>query len=258
MNRDIRKITQDDIYNFLYVGISRYSAAYKCKIFEIMKYVFSFACKRKMLNYNIFSDIAKPRLVRGRRNVWSEEEIKRYLPVLKEFKYYDIVLLTLETGLRRGEVVALTWDCVNFDRRTITIDKSYVSSKGYTGFSTPKTSVGIRDVALLDNSLDLLKKRYKKRTSKYVFPSSSNANLPAHPHTVSTHFSQFCSKNNIRHIRFHDLRHTHATLLLNRDVNYKVISKRLGHTNISFTLQTYTHVLQDYEIQLFRKLSSIF
>lgn len=107
---------------------------------------------------------------------------------------------------------------------------------------------------MLKQSIDLLKKRYKNRTSKYIFPNPRNNSIPIHPTTLTLCFKKFLEDNYIKHIRFHDLRHIHATLLLNKNINYKMLSKRLGHTNVAFTLQTYTHILPDSEIQLFKNI----
>ena len=102
-------------------------------------------------------DVPMPRIIPSTRKIWSESDIQKYLPILKKFKYYDIVYLTLETGLRRCEVIALTWDCVDLKRGTITIDKSYVAVKGHTFFSTPKTVSGVRTIALLRGSSEVFR-----------------------------------------------------------------------------------------------------
>lgn len=257
-NKNIKTIKTNEIYKFLNNHTKLYSNGYKRKIIEIFKYVFSYAKKNKMINNNIFDDIPFPKFVPTIKNIWSESDIRKYLPILKNFKYFDIVYLALETGLRRGEIVGLTWDCINFERDTLTVNKSFISVNGFSGFSEPKTQSGIREIVLLNESIKLLKKRYKNRTSKYVFPNPRNNNIPANPHTVSSHFKRFLINHNIKPIRFHDLRHIHATLLLNKDINYKILSKRLGHSNISFTLQTYTHVIPDYELKLFKNLPNLF
>lgn len=214
--------------------------------------------KNNFISKNIFDNIPMLPQKSTIKNIWNESDLKKYLPVLKNFKYFDVVYLALETGLRRGELLALTWDCINFDRKTLCVTKSYVISGNFIGFSDPKTKSGFREIALLEGSVDLLKKRYKNRTSKYVFPNPENSNIPIKPNTLSLSFSKFLSDNNLKHIRFHDLRHIHATLLLNKNVNYKLLSKRLGHTNVAFTLQTYTHILPDSEIKIFQNLSSLF
>ena len=257
-DKDIRKIKVNDIHEFINSRINLYHGIFKRRIIEFLKYIFSYAQKNKFINNNIFDEIKLPPINRTNRNIWSEVEIQEYLPILRNFKYFDIVLLTLETGMRRGEVIGLTWDCVDFNKGIITVNKSYTIHSGFIGMHTPKTNSGTREIVLLNESFKILKKRYKNRTSKYVFPSDKNNNIPVNPMCVSNYFRNFLNKHNIKPIRFHDLRHTHATLLLNKNINYKILSKRLGHSNISFTLQTYTHIVPEHEIQLFKTLSKIF
>ena len=257
-NKNIKNIKPQDIQNFIEYEIKMYSSSYKRKILEIFRCVFKFAKSNKFISNNIFDDISLPPLKRKIINLWTEEDIKKYLPILKKFKYYDLVYFVIETGLRRGEVAALTWDCVDFDRNIITINKSYVYTSGRSEISEPKTNAGIRQIVLLNESAKLLKKLYKSKNSKYVFPNHSNVNLPINTHTISSCFHKFLVKHNMKLIRFHDLRHLHATLLLNKNVNYKILSKRLGHSNVSFTLQTYTHVVLDTEIKLFKDISRLF
>ena len=254
----MNKITSTDILNFISEKTAICKSNYKRYLIFHLKSIFAFAEKNNFISKNIFDNIPMIPQKSTIKNIWNEADLKKYLPILKNFKYFDIVYLALETGLRRGELLALTWDCINFDRKTLCVTKSYVSSGDFIGFSDPKTKSGFREIALLEGSVNLLKKRYKNRTSKYVFPNPENSTIPIKPNTLSLSFCKFLNDNNLKHIRFHDLRHIHATLLLNKNVNYKMLSKRLGHTNVAFTLQTYTHILPDSEIKIFQNLSSLF
>lgn len=257
-NKNIKTINSNDIYNFFNTHTNLYLNSSKRKYMEVLKFVFNYAKRNKLIYNNIFDDIILPKITISTKNIWDKKDIKKYLPTLKNFKYFDVILLVLETGLRLGEVAGLTWDCVNFNKNIIVINKSYISVKGFSGFSTPKTKSGTREIVLLNNSINMLKKRFKQNRSKYVFPNHKNNNIPINPHTLSSHFKRFLINNGIKPINFHALRHIHATLLLNRDINYKILSKRLGHANVSFTLQTYTHVTPDYEVQLFKKINTLF
>ena len=257
-NKDITKIKSNDIYDFINTKINLRKNIYKRKIVEFLKYVFTYAKKTNLVSNNIFDDIQLPKIVTVNKNIWSEHEINNYLPLLKKFKYYDIVYLVLETGLRRGEVCALTWDCVDFFKNVLTVEKSYVINGTFSDITFPKTNSSIRQIVLLDESIKILKKLYKNKTSEYIFPNPNNLNKPINPQVLSANFKRFLIKNNIKMIKFHDLRHIHATLLLNKNVNYKILSKRLGHSSVAFTLQTYTHVIPDHEFQLFKNLSRIF
>src|SRR5699024_6719790 len=115
-------IKVNDIHEFINSRINLYHGIFKRRIIEFLKYIFSYAQKNKFINNNIFDEIKLPPINRTNRNIWSEVEIQEYLPILRNFKYFDIVLLTLETGMRRGEVIGLTWDCVDFNKGIITVN----------------------------------------------------------------------------------------------------------------------------------------
>lgn len=256
-NKYINTIKCENIFEYIHFT-THLSNNYRRKLIGFIKTIFKFAKKNKLIINNIFDDIPLPTIKNTIIDIWSESEIRNYMPKLKYFKYFDIVYLALETGLRIGELLGLTWDCIDFNRNTLTVKKIYVPLNGNPNFSDPKTNAGIRKIVLLQKSLDLLKHKFKNKTSQYIFQHPFKPNIPANPHTVSTHFKRFLIKNNIKPIRFHDLRHIHATLLLNKNINYKILSKRLGHSSVYFTLQTYTHVIPEHEIQLFKNISSLF
>ncbi len=254
-NKDIRKITVYDIDEFIRHVLTVSHGFFKRLIVSFMKTIFIYAKNNKYIKNNIFDNIKLPPMHKNYKTLWNKADLELYLQKLKEFKYYDIVILVLETGLRRGEVSALTWDCVDLNRGVIMINKSYINNGYLTVMHTPKTNSGIRSIALLNNSIEILRKRYKTKCSKYVFPDDKDKNLPIDPVKLYTSFSAFLKKHDMKYIRFHDLRHLHATLLLNNNVNYKILAKRLGHSNVSFTLQTYTHILPDYELDLFKSIN---
>lgn len=258
LNKSIDLISTNDINNYMAISSSKINNPTFVKIIIFLKMIFKFALKNNFIKNNILSDINVPRYEKQPINIWSKEEIQSYLPILQNFRYYNLVLLALETGLRIGELVALTWDCIDLTRNVITVKKSYVCSGKTCYFSYPKTKAGIRQIVLLKKSASILKDMFKTHTSNYVFPHSCDTKCPVHPRTVSKQFIIFLKKNNLKPIRFHDLRHTHATLLLNNNIDYKILSKRLGHTDIAFTLQTYTHIVPENEIRLFKSLSKIF
>ena len=258
ISKDIKQIKTNDIYDLINSKISLKKNISRRKTVEFLKYIFTYAKKNNLVSYNVFDEIKLPKIIHTTRNIWSEQEINKYLPLLKKFKYYDMMYLVLETGLRKGEVCALTWDCVDFEQNILTVDKSYIICGDFSGITLPKTTSSVRQVVLLDKSIEILEQLYKNKISKYVFPNPNNINIPVNPNVVSANFKRFLKIHNIKKIRFHDLRHIHATLLLNRNINYKILSKRLGHSNVSFTLQTYTHVIPEHEIQLFKNLSRIF
>ena len=259
INYIISKITTKDIIEFIYDSyFMSLSYNYKKSLLFLLKSIFIYATKQDLIKKDIFNKIPTIRKNVSVRNIWGENELKKYLPKLKNFRYFDVVYLALETGMRRGELLALTWDCIDFEKGSIFINKSYATSKNFTGFNQPKTISGIREIILLKRSLEILKSRYKNHHSNYVFPNKKNPNKPLSPTLLTKSFKNFLYKNNIRPIHFHDLRHIHATFLLKYNIDYKILSKRLGHTNIAFTLQTYTHVIPENEAKLLKNLPQLY
>ena len=182
-----------------------------------------------------------------------------YLKVINLIKNEDIekriiINLALKAGLRKSEVFGLTWQDVDFKNETISINKTrqYLKEKGLFVKETKNVS-SIRNITIGKTLIKLLKD-YKTQ----IKPSKTdfiiiNENF----YGISEWFKRWQNKNNISVIRFHDLRHTHATLLLSLGVDIKTISQRLGHSSIVTTLNIYTHVLQSLDKSASTKLDKL-
>jgi integrase len=163
------------------------------------------------------------------------------------------VLLAVTTGLRRGEILALRWQDVDFQNGTFAVRQSLEQTRGGLSFKQPKTVKGRRVVALPSLTLDALKQhKVKQATTKLALGATYEDNdlvcaredgTPWPPDAFSTAFVGLVRRAGIPAIRFHDLRHTHATQLLRQGVHPKVVSERLGHSTVGITLDVYSHVL---------------
>lgn len=251
---DIKKINQQNIINFIIKCKSITQKSFTRLMITRLKIIFSFASKHKYIDKDIFININLPPIHRITKKIWSNKDLDNYLPLLTNFKYYDIIILLLETGLRRSELCGLTWDCVDLDRGIITINKSCVNIGKKCIINPPKTRSSIRSIILLQHSINIFKTLSVNKKSEYVFYDPKNYSKPLNPAKVCQAFKAFIKKNKMKYISLHDLRHIHATLLLNNNIDYKMLSKRLGHSNVAFTLQTYTHILPDHEIDKFKNM----
>ncbi|MEV2908615.1 site-specific integrase [Paenibacillus larvae] len=174
-----------------------------------------------------------------------------------------MITLALTTGMRRGELLGLEWKHVDWDNGILDVQQSVTdSSKGKVMVKDPKTKNSKRKVALPTSVLNEFKDYYTYRMrekenlgdawvgcvdidgKKRDFVFSRPDGMAYHYERSYTWFRQFIQKHGLRYIRFHDLRHTSATLLINQGVHAKVISERLGHGNITTTMNIYGHVLQ--------------
>ena len=161
--------------------------------------------------------------------------------------------LELSTGLRKGELVPLLWSDVDTKNMTISISKQAYRTKGALTVQPPKTDNSIRKIALSEETMELLKQEHSKHPDNpYLFPSPVTGGI-YHPDSVVKLHQKILKDAGLEHIRFHDLRHTFATHALTSGVDAKTLSGILGHTNASFTLDTYTHVTTDMQ----RKASGV-
>ena len=156
--------------------------------------------------------------------------------------------LSAMTGMRRGEVIALRWSDIDLDARRLSVRRS-ATCTGYEVHITPtKTPTSRRTIDLDQRTVAVLEQwrvvqaaELRDHASAHVFTNSDGRML--HPHLLSQTFERLQAKARLPRIRLHDLRHTHATLLLKEAVPPKVVSERLGHANVAFTMAVYQHVL---------------
>ena len=175
---------------------------------------------------------------------------------LREVGRRFIVLLALKTGMRRSELFGLTREDLSIDNATFEVNKSrhYLAGKGkFTKY--PKNDSSIRTKSLPKSILSLLKLYYElldrlEYKNVYIFDYLSIDG-------ICSWFDKWQNKNNIKNIRFHDLRHTHATILLYLGVDVKTISERLGHADIQTTLNVYADVLKELDEQSAEKIDNL-
>ena len=182
----------------------------------------------------------------------------RLLETAQETPYYPLFYTALYTGMRRGELLALQWDEVDLDMATLSVTRSvYRRSGGEFVISQPKTPKSRRMIAL-PPSLALVLMEHRARRENQVallgiplthLAFSHHDGSPLDPSTVSHTFGKVIKMAGLPPIRFHDLRHTHAPLMLKQGVHPKIVSERLGHSTVAMTLDTYSHVVPGLQEQ---------
>ncbi|OQP07596.1 site-specific integrase [Geobacillus sp. 46C-IIa] len=180
-------------------------------------------------------------------------EIKRDMKPRYISRY--IILFAIATGARFSEIAGLTWDCVDFKNKTVTINKTW-DFKDKNDFSDTKTFDSKRTITIDDETLNMLKELRKhqnelamktglRNTKNLVFVNTKMEVVTNN--AVNKTLRALCKKVGIKTITCHGLRHTHASMLLYKGVNVKYVSRRLGHKDIVTTLQTYSHILDEME-----------
>ena len=186
-----------------------------------------------------------------------DDEVKRFLQEIQGNRFESLYFVALFTGMRESELIGLTWDCVDFDRQTIHLYRQLKREEKKVGvyvFTKIKKKKE-RTFAPPSQVFDILKKVKRQQTEwklKYglssswknkdnlVFTYEDGSNVSTR--TVYNNFKAIVSRMGIKEVRFHDLRHTFATLALQNGVDVKTVSSILGHSTVAFTMDKYTHI----------------
>lgn len=255
---------------------------------------FNKALQVGILSRNNVKITDSPRLVKEEIRPLTEEEAGILLHTAKEGEYfywgvkqrrqaspsnqyhkamaYMVVSLALSTGMRLGEVFGLKWKDIDFEKNTVNVQRALVSSnsKGMI-FEDPKTKGSKRRILMTENVKNALK-RYQNEQEEFSnflgdkFDNKESllfTNIWGKPVDTSNFTSRYFKKMLMkaeldRAFSFHDLRHTHATLLLRQGINIKVISERLGHSTVAMTLDTYSHLMPDMQETAVKALEGMF
>ena len=188
-------------------------------------------------------------------NALSTVEVQALLSKTKVIypDFYPLLFTAIFTGMRKGEILALTWDSINWVTRKITVDKNFTHGR----VGTPKTG----KTRKVDMSLELVKilKEWRlacpKGEHNLVFPNSDGGYQDAN-NMIKRRFKPALNRAGINHLRFHDLRHTYASLLL-KGIQMKYVQHQLGHSSIKMTMDLYTHLLPEVNEQCVNLLDNI-
>ena len=211
---------------------------------------FERAVKERLIPRNPTDDCIAPKVQKVEMKTLRPEHLKFYLEAADARGVLPMFYLELVSGLRKGELVALLWDDLDIQNRTISVSKQYIKNpSGKLTLSRPKTETSVRRVSIPQEAVDLLIQEHEKHPENpYLFPSSTTGEM-YYPDSVVKLHEKILKDAGLEHIRFHDLRHTFATLALQNGVDIKTVSSMLGHYDAGFTLRTYTHATRQMQDQ---------
>ena len=210
---------------------------------------------RKGTVFRNVADIADPPAISrsGRSmNVWTADQLRTFLEAIAGHELYPLYFLAATTGMRRGEVAGLRWRNVDLDAARLTVNQQIVSVEYELIEDDLKTASSRRTIDLDEQTVAMLRRHRRQQLEErmasgqrgddgFVFAKPDAS--PVHPDLISQTFQRFMAQSDLPKIRLHDLRHTHATILLQQNVHPKVVSERLGHSSIAFTMTVYQHVM---------------
>ena len=198
-----------------------------------------------------------PQLEKREMRILPQEKIGMYLAEAERRGLLAAFYLELTTGLRRGELLALQWTDLDVESKTLSITKQVNRINGELVVSPPKTRNSVRTLALPQQAVDLLVAEHKKHPrNPYLFPSPKTGTMYDPDAFRRTH-DKILKAIGAEHIRFHDLRHTFATLSLKSGVYVKTLSGALGHYSAGFTLDTYAHVTTNAQLKAAQTMGNI-
>ena len=184
---------------------------------------------------------------------WDEDDIAHFLEAAKDTPYYALFYVALFTGMRRSELLALRWQDIDFILSQVYVSRSlHVLKGGKVVFRSPKTAKGRRTVALPPSAILTLRDHHEKQKLERVMlgiPLTDDDLVFGHfdgkpllPNTVTHAWIKLVRHTGLKPIRLHDARHTHASLMLKQGIHPKIVQERLGHSSVTITLDTYSHV----------------
>ena len=177
--------------------------------------------------------------------VLTGDEIQRLLIQAKEDGCFELLLLELTTGLRRGEILALQWDDLDFRTGTLRVERQVQRIQGKLAVSQPKTRASCRSILLPAPVLEILAQYRQSVSSHWMFPSPKKEDSPLDPAAVRKKLSAVLKRAGCPAARFHDLRHTFATSALEHGMDVKTLSTVIGHVSSATTLNVYAHVTDE-------------
>lgn len=218
---------------------------------------FERARKEHLIPYNPTEDCIAPKVQKVEMQILKPEHIKEYLDAANKRNLLPMFYLELVSGLRKGELTALLWSDLDIQNRTISVSKQYVKNpNGELTLSRPKTETSVRQISIPQEAVDLLIQEHEKHLNNpYMFPSPATGKM-YYPDSIVNLHKKILKDAGLPHIRFHDLRHTFATLALQNGIDVKTVSSMLGHYDAGFTLRTYTHATRQKQDEAAQTMGS--
>ena len=207
------------------------------------------AVKERLLAKNPTNGTTIPKCNYPEKQILGDNQLETFLEAIKGQEYWcDFFYVEVMTGLRRGEICGLKWQDIDFEENKLHVNRSVsVKRGGGLNIGETKTETGVRCIQLPPSVAELLKNRKQTAITEWVFPAFLNPEQPIHPQAAYRKLKVILKNAELPLIRFHDLRHTFATHATQGGVDPKTLAGILGHTNASFTLDTYTHVTSDMQ-----------
>ena len=286
-NLPLNQLTIDNMQQYINEIDKKYSNSILKKVIEVISPPLKLAVIEGEIPINILDLVVIPRkknIIDINKNpdedfFYTEDEVNKIVKIClsgygsnkrdnRRYRYAPSYVLLLNTGMRIGELTCLTWDDVDFDKKTIRINKTTSTVKNRGGYdtdnkkvniiTTPKTPNSNRYIPMNESSESILKELKKRQmdysiSSKFVI-STIEGNMMS-VRVMEQTFKRICDEHGMKSKGLHALRHTFGSMLLNKGVDIKIISKILGHSTVKFTYDRYIHIINNMEAQAINLLN---
>ena len=233
--------------------------------YNLINLMFEQAVQWKLLDTNPNNSIPRPKKEKHLAKCYDLEQIQILLNGLSNecLKYQALIMLALDSGARRSEILALTWNDIDFDTNVLTINKSLDVIKGQFIEKTTKNNSSTRQLVLTDKTISILKAYQEeiKKTNTWKAENKlflAKSGKPMYPTTCGKIFQKVAVKYGLPKINFHSLRHSSASLQIALGVHTKLIQERLGHSSMTVTTSIYSHIFQASRTEVANKLNNVF
>ena len=223
----------------------------------VLRQALNRALRERLIAYNPATLVEIPKIEHNEPRILTVQEARAFLAAIKGDRYEVAYLVALYTGMREGELLGLMWGNVDFEASTIRVTGSLHKGKR----DTTKSKAGVRTIimpATVRIALEAHRTAQDARNTRpraFVFTTSNDT--PINRHNFYRDFRAFLKRHNLPKIRFHDLRHSCATLMLSAGESPKVVQAQLGHAHITTTLGIYAHVLRDDQERASNRLAGL-
>lgn len=207
---------------------------------QVISSALDLAVAQKIIPSNPTDACELPKVEHREMQTIPEEQLQAFLAEAKATGVYEMYYIELATGLRRGELLGLKWQDIDWKNGIIKVRRQIARMDGQIVEAPLKTKNSYRTVTISPQAIEVLKQQRANTHDQYVFPSPNGG--PISPDSVNNTLKRVLARAGIPKVRFHDLRHTFATIALQNGVDIKTVSGMLGHFSAGFTLDTYAHV----------------
>ena len=225
-------------------------------IHQMIGSAYNLAIEQYLVTKNPTQGCALPKVEHKEMKTLTADQLGAFFQEARDSGVYELYYLDLATGLRRGELLGLKWTDVDLDRGVLKIQRAISRQNGKVVEAPLKTKNAYRTLPLSADAISVLKmQKCKVGNSEWVFSSPTGG--PMSPDSVLHMLQRVLKRAGVPRIRFHDLRHTFATMALQNGVDVKTVSSMLGHYSAGFTLDTYAHVTTDVQMKAAQTMGNI-